>query len=203
MAAELSLLGTIGLAMGASWASGQRLYACVATLGLLAHFGLAKLPGSLEILAVPWVWGVALALLICEFVADKVPWFDSTWDAIHTFIRIPAGVVLASASFTDFRPEVVAVAALLGGGLAFTSHATKATRRALINHSPEPVSNVAVSLAEDGAGFAIPALGVFVPILAIGFVVVLSVLSLVFLRKSMRAILSLYRKFRERSSRDH
>ena len=95
----MNLISTIAIAMGSAWVSGINLYACVATLGLLSRFAHLKLPGELEVVTNGWVIGVALVLYVIEFVADKVPWVDSTWDVIHTFIRIPAGAVLAAAAF--------------------------------------------------------------------------------------------------------
>lgn len=108
------LLSTIALALGASWASGTRLYAAVATLGLVQHYHLAVLPGQLRQLDHPWVIGIALLLFVCEFIADKIPWFDSGWDAVHTFIRVPAGVVLASAAFADYPSPVLVCSSWAG-----------------------------------------------------------------------------------------
>jgi len=168
----VDLVSTISLAMGASWASGLRLYAAVATLGLLGRFTSVTLPGSLAVVEHPWVIGTALALGLIEFVADKVPVVDSAWDAVHTFIRIPAGAVLAWGAFGDFDPAVQAVALLVGGGLAMASHGTKAGTRVAVNASPEPVSNAVVSTAEDGLAVGTVALAVFAPAVAIALVLV-------------------------------
>jgi hypothetical protein len=111
------------------------------------------------------VIGVALFMFVVEFVADKVPVVDSIWDVIHTFIRIPAGAVLAATAFGDFDRSVQVVALLVGGGLALSSHGTKAATRALINTSPEPVSNVVVSLAEDVLVIVAVVLALFLPVL--------------------------------------
>ena len=161
----MDFLQTLGLAAGAAWLSGIRLYALVSILGLLGRYGSLQLPQSLSLLENPWVIGVSSALFVIEFVADKVPAIDSVWDAVHTFIRIPAGAVLAAGAFGDYDPVVKVVAGLLGGSLAFGSHATKATTRAAVNTSPEPVSNFVVSTAEDvyavGSTFA----AAFAPIL--------------------------------------
>src|SRR6266436_850554 len=129
----MNLIGTLAMAMGSSWVSGFRLYAAVATLGLLGRFAHLRLPGDLEVLTNWWVIGIALGLFVIEFFADKVPYLDSTWDVIHTFIRIPAGAVLAAAAFGDFDRDVQVVAFLLGGGLALSAHGTKATARAVVN----------------------------------------------------------------------
>jgi hypothetical protein len=161
----MDFLQTLGLAAGAAWLSGIRLYALVSILGLLGRYGSLQLPQSLSLLENPWVIGVSSALFVIEFIADKVPAIDSVWDAVHTFIRIPAGAVLAAGAFGDYDPVVKVVAGLLGGSLAFGSHATKATTRAAVNTSPEPLSNFVVSTAEDvyavGSTFA----AAFAPIL--------------------------------------
>jgi hypothetical protein len=143
------LISTIAIAMGASWVSGINLYACVATLGLLSRFAHLQLPGELQVLTSWWVIGIAAGLYVIEFVADKIPLVDSTWDVIHTFIRVPAGAVLAAASFGDFDRSIQVIALLLGGGLALSSHGTKAATRAVLNASPEPVSNIVASVVED------------------------------------------------------
>src|SRR4030095_15864412 len=143
------LISTIAIAMGASWVLGIRLYAAVATLGLLGRFAHLSLPGELNVLTNWWIIGIASALFVIEFFADKIAYIDSVWDLVHTFIRIPAGAVLAAASFGDFDRSVQVIALLLGGGLAFSAHATKASARAAINLSPEPASNVVMSCVED------------------------------------------------------
>jgi hypothetical protein len=160
----MDFISTLAVSMGASWVSGINLYAAVATLGLLSRFANLKLPGELDVLTNWWVIGIAAFLFIVEFIADKIPVVDSTWDVIHTFIRIPAGAVLAATAFGDFDRSVQAVAFLLGGGLALTSHGTKAATRAVINTSPEPVSNVVVSLAEDVLVVVSILLAVFLPV---------------------------------------
>jgi hypothetical protein len=118
-------------------------------LGLLQHFRLAQLPGGLHVLDNWIVIGVALFLYLVEFVADKVPYVDSIWDAVHTFIRVPAGAIIAASAVANFHPTVQVVALLLGGGLALSTHGTKATVRAAANASPEPVTNWILSIVED------------------------------------------------------
>ena len=159
------LISTIAIAMGASWVSGINLYAAVATLGLLGRFAHLQLPGELEVLTSWWVIGIALALYVVEFVADKVPYIDSTWDVIHTFIRVPAGAILAASAFGDFDRSIQVIALLLGGGLALSSHGTKAATRAMLNASPEPVSNWIASIAEDILAVVSVVVSVFVPVL--------------------------------------
>jgi len=140
---------TLGLALGAGFSSGLNLYATVATLGLLQRFGVLHLPPALQVLSHPWVLGVAIALYLTEFFADKIPYFDTIWDAIHTFIRPPAAALLAFAAAGGAAPEWRWGAALLAGGVALASHGTKASARAAVNASPEPLSNWALSFGED------------------------------------------------------
>ncbi len=142
-------LQTLGLALGAGFSSGLNLYATVATLGLLQRFHVIRLPQSMEIFAHPMVLGFAIALYIIEFVADKVPYFDTVWDAIHTFIRPPAAAVIAFGAAAAAPQEWRWAAALLAGGVALTSHGTKASTRAAVNTAPEPFSNWALSFGED------------------------------------------------------
>ena len=184
----MSLVSTIALALGASWASGIRLYAAVATLGIMSRLDWVTLPGNLTVVENPYVIGVAGVMFLAEFLADKIAIFDSVWDAIHTFIRIPAGAVLASAAFADFAPPVQVAALLIGGGVALSSHGTKATTRAAVNTSPEPFSNVAVSAVEDVVSFGGILMAVFVPIIAIAVIVTLVLVSLIFLPKMFRAM---------------
>lgn len=159
------LISTIAIAMGASWVSGINLYASVATLGLLGRFADLQLPGELQVLTSWWVIGVAGVLYLVEFVADKIPIVDSTWDVIHTFIRVPAGAVLAASAFGDFDRSIQVIALLLGGGLALSSHGTKAATRAMLNASPEPVSNIVVSIVEDILAVVSVICSVFLPVL--------------------------------------
>jgi hypothetical protein len=140
---------TLGLALGAGFSSGLNLYATVATLGLLQRFGVLHLPPHLQVLSHPWVLGIALALYLVEFFADKIPYLDTIWDVAHTFIRPPAAALLAFAAAGGVAPEWRWGAALLAGGVALTSHGTKASARAAVNASPEPFSNWILSFGED------------------------------------------------------
>ena len=140
---------TLGLALGAGFSSGLNLYATIATLGLLQRFGIIHLPASLQVLSHPWVIGIAAALYVIEFFADKIPYFDTAWDAVHTLIRPPAAALLAYASAGAAPPEWRWGAALLAGSVALTSHGTKASARAAVNLSPEPFSNWTLSFGED------------------------------------------------------
>lgn len=145
----LDMASLAALAAGLGWASGLRLYALVFALGALGRFGGVQLPGGLEVLTHPLVLGVSGAMLLAEFIADKLPWFDSLWDALHTFIRIPAGAMLAGAVMGDHGGAAQIAAALAGGTLAAGTHFAKAGARAAINTSPEPVSNLGASFGED------------------------------------------------------
>lgn len=146
----MNIIEILGLGFGAAWTSGINLYATVAVLGLLQRYELVgRLPGGLHVLDNWWIIGVALALYAIEFVADKIPYVDSVWDTVHTFIRVPAGAVLALAATTDLSPPVQIIALLIGGTLALSTHGTKATVRAAANTSPEPFSNWALSIVED------------------------------------------------------
>jgi hypothetical protein len=170
-------ISNLALASGLSWASGLRLYATVFVVGILAKFSYIHLPETLAILSNPMVIGLAGVLSTIEFLADKIPYVDSAWDGIQTFIRIPAGALLAMGAINTSDPMIATIAALLGGSLTGMTHATKAGSRALINTSPEPVTNIAASFGEEGAlvtggwlVFAHPA--VFIGLLC-GFIVLM------------------------------
>lgn len=141
----------IAAAMGAAWASGINLYAAILVLGLLGATGHADLPAGLQILMNPLVLSFAAVMYLVEFFTDKIPGIDSAWDAIHTFIRIPAGALLAAGAFTHQGSAITLAAAMLGGGLAASSHGAKTGTRIMINTSPEPVSNWVASVSEDMA----------------------------------------------------
>ena len=147
-----SLVPLIGLLLGAAVASGLRLYATVAVLGFLGRTGVLALPGGLAGLTHSWVIVVAASLYLVEFLADKIPIVDSVWDLVHTFIRVPAAALLAWAAFagSDVPEHWRVMAALVCGGVALSAHGLKSSTRAVINTSPEPVTNWLASLAEDG-----------------------------------------------------
>ena len=173
----MELISNLALAGGLSWASGLRLYITVFAVGMMNKFGYIHLPTTLDILSNPIVIAVAGLLSVIEFLADKIPYVDTAWDSIQTFIRIPAGALLAMGAINTSDPAIATIAALLGGSLAGATHAAKAGSRALINTSPEPVTNIAASFGEESAlitggwlVFAHPA--VFIGLLA-GFVVLL------------------------------
>lgn len=173
----MSPLETLGFALGTSFASGLNVYATVAAAGLFQRFGIVQLPDSLQVLANPIVLGIAITLFLIEFVADKVPYVDTAWDAIHTFIRPPAAAVISYSAFGQVPEEWKIGAALLAGGVALTSHGAKATGRAAANASPEPVSNWLLSLFEDGLAVFLAWMAATHPILTAGIVVVLVIIA--------------------------
>jgi hypothetical protein len=146
----LDTLQTIAIGVGLAWASGLRLYFVLFAAGLAARLGYVTVPDGLELLSHDWVLVASGLMLVAEFVADKVPLFDSVWDSVHTFIRIPAGAVLAASAIGLEHPAMTLAAAIVGGTIASGSHLAKAGSRVVINTSPEPVSNWSASLAEDG-----------------------------------------------------
>ena len=146
---NLDLTSLAALAAALGWASGLRLYAVVFLTGLAGALGWVELPRGLLVLQSPWLLGASGAMLFVEFFADKIPGLDTVWDAVHTLVRIPAGAALAAGVFGVDQAEWATAAALLGGSLAATSHFAKASTRAAANTSPEPFSNVGLSLAGD------------------------------------------------------
>ena len=183
---------TLTLALGSAWTSGINLYATVSVLGLLQKFSAIKLPGGLDVLDNWWIIGVAGGLYIVEFVADKVPYIDSVWDVIHTFIRVPAGAAVAYAATNQMDQSATVIATLLGGGLALSSHGTKAALRAGANLSPEPVSNWVLSIVEDIIAFGGTILAVVAPVLIAIVLVIFLIFFVWFFPKVVRAIMRLF-----------
>ena len=188
MEALLRHLPEIALASALAWGSGLRLYATLFALGLAGWFGWIELPQHLGLLAHPLVMSVSGFMALVEFGTDKLPWLDSVWDAVHTFIRIPAGAALAAAVFGDGAAALAA--AILGGTLAAGTHFAKAGTRALINTSPEPFSNWTASFTEDSAvlgglwlAIAWPAAFLIVLLLLLGFALML----FLYLKKKFRS----------------
>jgi hypothetical protein len=194
-------LQQLGLAMGTAWTSGINLYATVAALGIAQASGLVQLPPGLEVLANPAVIAVAVIMYIVEFFADKVPYADTGWDALHTFIRVPAGALLAARALGPTNPALEVVAALAGGSVALAAHGTKATARLAINTSPEPFSNWAASIAEDIVAF----LGVWAafqhPYVMLAFVSLFLALSIYLVPKILRGLRAMFRKVFGRDTR--
>jgi hypothetical protein len=145
----MGVLETLSLALGTAWTSGINVYATVAALGIAGRAGMIQLPPELQVLTDPLVIGLACLMYVIEFVADKVPYVDNGWDIVHTFIRVPAGAILAARSLGTVNPALELAALLAGGGVALAAHGTKATLRLAINVSPEPFSNWLASIGED------------------------------------------------------
>lgn len=185
---ELGVVETIALTMGVGWASGINLYATVFMLGLLQNTGHISLPPEMAIVADPLVVGAAGLMYCVEFFADKVPGVDTGWDAVHTFIRIPAGAVLAAQAVGDVSPAVHLAAALLGGTLAAGSHATKAGTRATLNLSPEPVTNWTASVTEDVVVIGGLWAALSYPWLFLGLLVIFTALTIWLLPKIWRGL---------------
>ena len=196
----MNTLSTLGIAMGSAWLSGINLYAVVLTMGLLQRFELAHLPGDLSVLSNWWIIGLAGGLYAVQFIADKIPAVDSAWDAVHTFIRIPAGAVLAAGAFAHADPAVRIAALLVGGGVALSSHGMKTTTRLAVNASPEPFSNIAMSVAGDVVAFGSTFLMVFHPIIILMIVAISVVLSIWLVPKILRALRRLFQRRRPQAS---
>ncbi len=190
----MNTLGTLGIAMGSAWLSGINLYAVVFTMGLLQRFNLVQLPGDLGELSRTWIIVLAGLLYLIEFVADKIPAVDSAWDAVHTFIRIPAGAILAASAFANFDPSVRLAALLIGGGVALSSHGVKAATRVAVNASPEPFSNILVSLTEDAVAFGSTFLMVFHPVVILIVVASFVAVAVWLVPKIIRALRRLFRR---------
>jgi hypothetical protein len=191
VAAKLDMPALLALAAALGWASGFRLYAVVFITGLMGVAGWIPLPEGLQLLQHPAVLTASGFMLFVEFFADKIPGLDSLWDIVHSVIRVPAGAALAAGVFGADSATMGTVAALLGGALAATSQATKTTTRAAINTSPEPFSNIAMSLLEDGLVIAAMWLATEHPVIfgiALLIVLALSVLLIVVLWKFLRAV---------------
>ena len=184
----MNTIQILGLALGTAWTSGINLYATVAVLGLLQHYKYAQLPGGLHVLDNWLVIGVALFLYVVEFFADKIPYVDTVWDAVHTFIRVPAGAVIAAAATSDINPSVQIIALLLGGGLALSTHGTKSTVRAGANLSPEPLTNWFLSVLEDVIAVGAVVLAVLSPIGILAVILVFLLILAWILPKVLRRI---------------
>ncbi len=189
---RLDMPGLLALAAALGWASGLRLYAVIFLVGGAGALGWMSLPPALAVLQHPLVLAASGFMLLVEFFADKVPWLDSAWDALHAFIRVPAGALLAAGVFGADNASMALAAGLLGGTLSATALATKMTTRAAANTSPEPLSNWGLSFMEDGLVAAMLWLAVQHPLwfaLALVLVLALSVALLVVLFKFLRAVL--------------
>lgn len=194
----METVDVIALTLGVAWASGINLYAAILVLGLMGAGGYTQLPVSLTVLQDPLVLMAAGVMYFVEFFADKIPGVDSGWDAIHTFIRIPAGAMLAvgAAQGLEINQAAELAAALLGGSLAATSHLTKASTRLVLNTSPEPVTNAAASIAEDIAVVGGLWTALNYPLAFIAFIIVFLLFAIWVLPKLWRAIKDIIKTFR-------
>jgi len=186
------IIQTIALTMGVAWASGINLYAAILVLGIMGSTGNIALPPDLMILTGPLIISGAGVMYIIEFFADKIPGVDNGWDTVHTFIRIPLGALLAAAAVGDANPSVAIAAAILGGGLAASTHATKAGTRVLINASPEPFTNWFASLGEDAAVIAGLWAALHYPLLFVIFIIFFILLLIWFLPKIWRGVIKIF-----------
>ncbi len=190
------IAAVLALSMGAAWASGLNLYAAMFMLGMMGMTGNMDLPPGLEVLQNPLVLFAAGTMYVVEFFADKIPGVDTTWDVLHTFVRIPAGAMLAAGAVGNVDPAVAVAAGILGGGLTAATHATKAGTRAIVNTSPEPFSNWGLSISEDVAVFAGLWAALNHPTLFVVLMFVFIVLLIWLLPKLWRGIKLLFAKIR-------
>lgn len=188
------IIATIALTMGTAWASGINLYATIAMLGFLGTTGHISLPEQLLVLQDPLVIGAAIIMYMVEFFADKTPGVDTGWDTIHSFIRIPAGALLAAGAVGDVTPALSVTAGILGGAVAGTTHAIKAGTRVLINTSPEPFSNWTASITEDLTVFGGLWATLNYPLYFLIFLILFLLFAVWIIPKLWRGIKALFRK---------
>jgi len=190
----MSLVSALGYTIPFAFASGLNVYATIAVLGLSSHFGLVSLPQQFRAFDHPAVIGVALVMYVVEFVADKIPWFDSVWDALHTVIRPLGGAFVAVAALGDASPMTTTLAALLGGSVAMTTHLTKTGTRAAANTSPEPFSNWILSFSEDALAVGLTYGAIRHPDVALAIAVVLLIVIGAFSALIVRFVRRRFRK---------
>jgi len=183
-----TLIQTIALTMGVAWASGINLYGTLLALGIMSNTGYVDLPADLQIVGDPLVLAAAGLMYGVEFFADKIPGVDTGWDTLHTFVRIPAGALLAASAIGDVTPAAEMAAAIVGGSLAAGTHFTKAGSRIMINTSPEPVSNWTASIVEDIAVFSGIWVAIAHPYVFIGLLIAFILLMIWLLPKLLRGI---------------
>lgn len=181
-------LTTLGRTLGFSFAAGVNLYATVAILGLASRYGWVTLPPQYAVFDNDWIIGAALVMYVIEFVADKIPWLDSAWDAVHTFIRPVGGALIAVTTLGDASPTMTTLVGLLGGAVAASSHVSKAGTRAVANTSPEPFSNWILSFSEDAFVVGLGLVALKYPLVALTVTVILLGAIVLFARFIIRAI---------------
>jgi uncharacterized protein DUF4126 len=194
MLAEMKLGSTelVGLIVAASFAAGLNVYATVATLGLLSHAGVVELPPALHLLASWWVIGAAGVLFAIEFFADKIPAFDLLWNALHTFVRVPVGALIAYGATAQLSPEKQLLATLAGGAIALAAHGGKTAVRAAVTPSPEPVSNITLSVGEDALAIFLTWFATQHPVLASLIVLAFLIAIAVVIRWVVKALKNLF-----------
>ena len=176
-----------------SFAAGLNVYATLATLGLLAHAGVLPLPPALHLITNWWVIGASLALFLVEFFADKVPAFDLLWNALHTFIRVPVAALLAYGATSQLSPEKQLIATLLGGAIALAAHGGKTAVRAAVTPSPEPLSNIGLSLGEDALAIFLTWFATLHPYVAATLAICFLAMIILLLRWVVKAVKALFR----------
>ena len=196
----MDTLQTVVLASLLAWASGIRLYFVVCAVGLLGYFDYMELPSGLKVLEHPWVMGTAGFMLAMEFLVDKVPGLDTLWDAVHTFVRIPAGALLAAGATGDTLTALTVAAGLLGGTITAGTHFAKSGSRAAINTSPEPFSNWGASLTEDAMAAGGIWLALMHPVVFLVALAIFLALAIWLLPKVWRGIRAMLRAIQPRAS---
>jgi hypothetical protein len=187
----------VALLIAVSFAAGLNVYATVATLGLLGHYGVLALPPSLSLIESWWVIGASAALFVVEFFADKVPAFDLVWNALHTFIRVPVAALLAYQATAALSPEKQLAATLAGGMIALIAHGGKTAARAAVTPSPEPFSNITLSLGEDALAVFLTWMATWKPYIAAAIAGVLALIVILLFRWVLRAMGALFRGAKE------
>ena len=193
----------MALIVAVSFAAGLNLYATTGTLGLLGHFGFLQLPAQLRLLDNWWIIGASALLFAIEFFADKVPAFDLIWNALHTFIRVPAAALLAFAATSHLSPEKQLLATVIGGLIALAAHGAKTSIRAAVTPSPEPLSNIGLSFVEDMVAISLTWFATRHPYWAAGIVVVLLVIIVALMRWVVRSLKALFRGAEREMVNDH
>jgi hypothetical protein len=183
----------VAMLVGTSFAAGLNVYATLATLGLLARFDLLPLPDSLHLLENWWIIAASIVLFVIEFFADKVPAFDLIWNALHTFVRVPIAALLAYAATSQLSPGKQLLATLLGGLIALAAHGGKTAVRAAVTPSPEPISNIGLSLGEDALAIFLTWFATQHPYSAAAIVLVLVAIIALLIRWIVRALRALFR----------
>ncbi len=191
------LISTLALTMGTAWASGINLYATLCVLGILGITGNITLPDQLQVVQNPVVIGAAGFMYCVEFFADKTPGVDTAWDAIHSFIRIPAGTVLAAGAVGEVSPSLAIAAGILGGTVSATSHMVKSGSRVIINTSPEPVSNWTASLVEDVGVIGGLFTALHYPLIFLVLLIIFLLIAILLLPKLWKAILKIFQMIKK------